>query len=86
MLVDIDALGGRVLGQSGHRAHIAADRVDESRTDARPNLADRQSESRRSSFELWVERRTWQFRIHLESGQKEKAIQELVDMIKFNYT
>ena len=38
------------------------------------------------SFELWVERRTWQFRIHLESGQKEKAIQELVDMIKFNYT
>ena len=38
------------------------------------------------SFELWVELRTWQFRIHLESGQRELAIQELVDMIKFNYT
>ena len=38
------------------------------------------------SFELWVEKRTWQLRIFLENGQTEQAIQELVEMIKFNYT
>lgn len=38
------------------------------------------------SFELWVEQRSWQFRIYLESGETEKAIQELVEMIRFNYT
>ena len=38
------------------------------------------------SFELWVERRSWQLRIHLESGQNELAIQEMLQMIRFNYT
>ena len=38
------------------------------------------------SFELWVERRTWQLRIYLESGQEDKAIQEIVEMIRYNYT
>ena len=38
------------------------------------------------SFELWVERRQWQLRIYLESGQNEAAIQEMIEMIRFNYT
>ena len=38
------------------------------------------------SFELWVERRTWQLRLYLESGQTEQALQEIVEMIKYNYT
>ena len=38
------------------------------------------------SFDLWVEHRTWQLRILIESGQTEKAIQELVEMIRYNYT
>lgn len=38
------------------------------------------------AFELWVERRTWQLRLYLESGQNEQAIQELIEMIRYNYT
>ena len=38
------------------------------------------------SFELWVERRSWQLRLFLESGQTEAAIQEMLEMIRFNYT
>ena len=38
------------------------------------------------SFELWVERRTWQLQIYMNSEQDEKAMNELIEMIKFNYT
>ena len=38
------------------------------------------------SFDLWVERRQWQLRIFLESDQTEQAINEMIEMIKFNYT
>ena len=38
------------------------------------------------SFEMWVERRTWQLRIYLEAGDEDRAIGELIEMIKFNYT
>lgn len=38
------------------------------------------------SFEMWVEKRTWQLRIYLESGQEDQAINEIIQMIKYNYT
>ena len=38
------------------------------------------------SFDLWVESRTWKLRILLENGDIEKTIQELIEMIKYNYT
>ena len=40
----------------------------------------------KKSFDLWVEHRTWQLKIFLESEQTEEAMQELVEMIRFNYT
>lgn len=44
-----------------------------------------QGEGKRS-FDLWVEQRMWALRIYIESDQTEKAIQELVEMIRYNYT
>ena len=40
----------------------------------------------KKSFDLWVEHRTWQLKIFMESGETEKTMQELVEMIRFNYT
>ena len=44
------------------------------------------SEEGPRSFDLWVERRSWQLRLYLESDQTEQAIQEIIEMIQFNYT
>jgi hypothetical protein len=35
---------------------------------------------------LWLEQRTWQLQIFFESGNLEKTCEELVEMIRYNYT
>lgn len=38
------------------------------------------------SFDMWVEQRTWQVQIYLESDALDKVCQELTEMIRYNYT
>ena len=53
VLVDVDALGGGVRRQARHGAHVAADRVDETRTHRGPHLAHRQAPARRCALAGW---------------------------------
>lgn len=35
---------------------------------------------------MWVDHRTWTVRLHYAKGDKPAAIQELLEMVKYNYT
>ena len=50
-VIDVDLVGRRRRAEPGHRRHIAADRVDESRADRRPDLAHRETPARRRAVQ-----------------------------------
>jgi hypothetical protein len=52
--VDVDRLAGGVGGQSGHRAHLAEERRDETRARREVDFADRDPEARRPALQAWV--------------------------------
>src|SRR5215831_13511817 len=73
VLVEVDADGGRLGGQAGHGAHLAADRVDEAGADRGAVLADRQPEPRRRALQRRVVGQR-QVRLGEADGQVAEAV------------